>query len=65
MKILVNAESQEVSAQVLGDILNELGYGDAKIATALNEVFVAKSARGQTKVAAGDRLEIVTPRQGG
>ena len=65
MKILVNAESQEVSAQLLGDILNELGYGDAKIATALNEVFVAKSARGQTKVAAGDRLEIVTPRQGG
>tara|TARA_B100000787_G_scaffold168982_1_gene158948 strand:- start:7 stop:204 length:198 start_codon:yes stop_codon:yes gene_type:complete len=65
MKILVNAESQEVSAQVLGDILNELGYGDAKIATALNEVFVAKSARAQTKVAAGDRLEIVTPRQGG
>ena len=65
MKILVNAESQEVSAQVLGDILNELGYDDAKIATALNEVFVAKSARGQTKVAAGDRLEVVTPRQGG
>jgi len=65
MKILVNAESQEVSAQVLGDILNDLGYGDAKIATALNEVFVAKSARAQTKVAAGDRLEIVTPRQGG
>ena len=65
MKILVNAESQEVSAQVLGDILNELGYADAKIATALNEVFVAKSARAQTKVAAGDRLEIVTPRQGG
>ena len=65
MKILVNAESQEVSAQVLGDILNELGYGDAKIATALNEVFVAKSARAQTKVATGDRLEIVTPRQGG
>ena len=65
MKILVNAESQPVSAQVLGDILNELGYGDAKIATALNEVFVAKSARAQTKVAAGDRLEIVTPRQGG
>ena len=65
MKILVNAESQEVSAQVLGDILNELGYGDAKIATALNEVFVAKSARAQTNVAEGDRLEIVTPRQGG
>ena len=65
MKILVNAESQEVSAQVLGDILNELGYGDAKIATALNEVFVAKSARAQTNVVAGDRLEIVTPRQGG
>ena len=65
MKILVNAETKDVSAHVLSDILVELGYGDAKIATALNEVFVAKSARAQTKVAAGDRLEIVTPRQGG
>jgi sulfur carrier protein len=65
MKILVNAETRDVSAQVLSDILIELGYGDVKIATALNESFVAKTARTQTQVVAGDRLEIVTPRQGG
>ena len=65
MKILVNAETRVVSAQVLSDILVELGYGDVKIAAALNESFVAKPARTQTQVVAGDRLEIVTPRQGG
>ncbi|MBT6298546.1 MAG: sulfur carrier protein ThiS [Rhodobacteraceae bacterium] len=65
MKILVNAETKDVSAHVLSDILVELGYGDVKIATALNAAFVAKTARAQTQVVAGDRLEIVTPRQGG
>ena len=65
MKILVNAETKDVSAHVLSDILVELGYGDVKTATALNEAFVAKMARTQTNVVAGDRLEIVTPRQGG
>ena len=65
MKILVNAETRDVSAHVLSGILVELGYGDVKIATALNEAFVAKMARTQTNVVAGDRLEIVTPRQGG
>jgi sulfur carrier protein len=54
-----------VSSGLLGDILVELGYGDDKIATAINEGFIAQSARGTTRLTLGDRLEIVAPRQGG
>jgi len=65
MKINVNGERHEVSATALDAVLDELGYGGAKVATAVNETFVPAGARAQTTLADGDRLEIVAPRQGG
>ena len=65
MKIYVNGERHEVSAAALDAVLDELGYGGAKVATAVNETFVPASLRAQTDLAEGDRLEIVAPRQGG
>ncbi|MEM6664651.1 MAG: MoaD/ThiS family protein [Pseudomonadota bacterium] len=54
-----------MSATRLDDILAELGYGEAKIATAVNEDFVAIALRTQTFLTEHDRLEIVAPQQGG
>ena len=65
MKINVNGESKEVAAATLDAALDELGYGGAKVATAVNEDFVPAAARARTELAEGDRLEIVAPRQGG
>lgn len=65
MKIIVNGASTDVSSGTLLTALDELGYGDGKVATAVNESFVPVAARGETKLAPGDKLEIVTPRQGG
>lgn len=65
MKIVVNGETRKVEGETLEAILIELGHGEAKVATALNEDFVPASLRAETKVEAGDRLEIVAPRQGG
>lgn len=65
MKIVVNGEKVEVVATTLDAILVELGHGDAKVATALNEEFVPATMRAETAIEAGDRLEIVAPRQGG
>lgn len=65
MKIMVNGEPREIAAATLNDALAELGYGDAKVATALNESFVAAAARAGRPLADGDRLEILAPRQGG
>jgi len=65
MKITVNGAPAEVAATTLAEILDELGYGGAKVATAVNESFVPASAREGLALSPGDRLEIVAPRQGG
>lgn len=65
MKITVNGAATEVAATTLAAVLDELGYGNGKVATALNEDFVPATARATSPVAEGDRVEIVTPRQGG
>jgi len=65
MKILLNGEEREVSATRLSDLLIELGFEGATIATALNGDFVPATERTNTELADGDRLEIVAPQQGG
>lgn len=65
MKITINGKSREVSATTVAAVLAEIGMGEAKVATALNEEFVPATLRGSRRVSDGDRLEIVTPRQGG
>ena len=65
MKIEINGTLTEVRADTLAGVLDELGHGDGKVATAVNESFVPAAVRGKTALAPGDRLEIVTPRQGG
>ncbi|QRK11285.1 sulfur carrier protein ThiS [Archangium violaceum] len=65
MKIIVNGETRETASETLGALLLELGHGEAKVATAVNEAFVPATARDGLRLTAGDRVEIVTPRQGG
>jgi sulfur carrier protein len=65
MKIIVNGETHETSAPTLAALLDELGKGEAKVATSVNEVFVPKHQRADHALQDGDRVEIVAPRQGG
>lgn len=65
MIIRINGAEQDVQAQTLSALLDELDYGEATVATALNKNFVRKKDRAETKVAEGDEVEILTPRQGG
>lgn len=65
MKITVNDEMQDVSATTLAGLIDELGYAGARIATALNGHFVPKTERVRAMLAAGARVEIVAPMQGG
>jgi sulfur carrier protein len=65
MKIILNGDSREISAQSLAAALDELGFGDAVVATALNGEFVATAARSTTPLSAGDELEVLAPMQGG
>ncbi len=65
MRIIVNGASRDTSAQDLASALAELGLGEAVVATALNGEFVPSTARGATRLAEGDRLEVLAPMQGG
>ena len=65
MKITVNGTAQQTTAETLAALLDELGYGSAKVATAVNECFVPAALRPEQRLNQGDRVEIVTPRQGG
>lgn len=65
MKLYVNAEPREVQATTLADALPALGFDSPALATALNGTFVPRTARASTKLADGDRLEVLAPMQGG
>ena len=65
MRIILNGEPRDVAASRLTDLLDELGFGDARVATAVNEDFVAVPDRAATALSEGDRLEVVAPMQGG
>jgi len=65
VRIVVNGEAVATAARTLAELLSEAGHGRARVATALNGEFVPESRRGATPLAEGDRVEIVSPRQGG
>jgi sulfur carrier protein len=65
MRILVNGASREVRAADLSAALEELGYGGAVIATAVNGEFVPAAERGAARLAEDDELEVLAPMQGG
>ena len=65
MKLSINGEPREVSATRLSDVLAELGFAQARVATAVNGDFVPAASRPATQLSEGDRVEIVAPQQGG
>lgn len=65
MRIIVNGTARESEAADIAALLAELDYGDATVATALNQAFVRAVDRAGTKISEGDAIEILAPRQGG
>ena len=65
MKIIVNGEPQDTRARTLQELCAALGLGDLKVATAVNGDFVPAAARDAHTLEQDDKVEIVSPRQGG
>ena len=66
MNIRLNGAEAETGAKTLAELCDFLGYNiDAKIATAVNGEFMAKTDRANYQLVSGDDIEIVAPRQGG
>jgi sulfur carrier protein len=65
LSISLNGEALLTQSTTLEDLLVELGFAGRKVATAHNGDFVPERARAGTRLAAGDRIEVVSARQGG
>ncbi len=65
LRIIVNGEATDTGARTLAELIASLGFPEAAVATARNGDFVPRSARAATLLSAGDKIEIVAPRQGG
>ncbi|MFN3525674.1 MAG: sulfur carrier protein ThiS [Paracoccus sp. (in: a-proteobacteria)] len=65
MRIEVNGEARDITASTVADALAELGWAEARVATALNGEFLPSAARADQTLREGDRLEVLAPMQGG
>ena len=65
MRVTVNGEQREISADHVDALLNELEYEGTHFAIALNFDVLPRSQWAQTPLKNGDEIEIITPRQGG
>jgi sulfur carrier protein len=64
MKIVLNGAAQEPSSTTLEALLEEFGFS-GRVATAVNETFVAATDRATFALTDGDRVEVLAPMQGG
>ena len=65
--LTVNGEPATVAADAIPDLLRALGYDPEQqgVAVAVNAEVVPRSQWAESKIAAGDRIEIVGAKQGG
>lgn len=63
--LIVNGETRESRAETLAELIATQGFGQERIATAVNGAFVPVRARASRRLEAGDRIEILSARQGG
>ena len=65
MRITLNGKTHETGAETLAALVAEWAGEEASVATAVNGEFAPRGRRGDIRLAEGDEIEILTPRQGG
>ncbi|MER8943546.1 MULTISPECIES: sulfur carrier protein ThiS [unclassified Mesorhizobium] len=65
MKLIVNGQALEIDASTLAELLAALDYEGDWLATAVNSDLVHKANRAEFQLSEGDRIEILSPMQGG
>lgn len=65
MRLQLNGTPLTAEVATLADLLAARGYGDAKVATAVNGTFVPAPLRADHALAEGDSIEVLAPMQGG
>lgn len=65
MRLTINGQKRQVAATTLASVLAELKYEGGHIATAVNGEHVPAPMRDRRALAENDRIEILSPMQGG
>jgi sulfur carrier protein len=65
MRVTVNGEEREIISASVDALLSDLEYEGTHFAIAVNYDVLPKSRWAETALKAGDKIEIITPRQGG
>ena len=65
MTFIVNGEEQQIAAATLAELLSALDYEGEWLATAVNGELVHREDRGDFTLGDRDRIEILSPMQGG
>lgn len=65
MKLIVNGEMQDIAAPTLATLLEVLEYEGEWLATAVNGELIHREDRASHALADNDRIEILSPMQGG
>ncbi|KAA1184510.1 sulfur carrier protein ThiS [Rhizobium tropici] len=65
MRLIINGEAQTVDATTLSQLLAALEYEGEWLATAVNGELIHREERDDHALADDDRIEILTPMQGG
>lgn len=66
IQVSVNNETKSIAtATRLSEALHEWGYGDSKIAVAINQEFVPRSTYAERALSNNDQIDIVRPVGGG
>ncbi len=65
MKLLVNGDELDLAAETLAGLLAHLDYDGEWLATAVNGDLVHSDERSDYRLKALDRVEILSPMQGG
>jgi sulfur carrier protein len=63
--LIINGETRQIDAGTLAELLRRLDLEAAWLATAVNGEVVRRDARGGFALSEGDRIEILSPMQGG
>ncbi len=65
MRLELNGKPHDTEAATLAELVAETGADGAAVATAHNGKFVPRNVRAETALMPGDRIEVLSPMQGG
>ncbi|APO71695.1 thiamine biosynthesis protein ThiS (plasmid) [Rhizobium gallicum] len=65
MRLIINGEAQNICAKTLSELLRLMDYEGEWLATAVNGELVHREDRADHALDENDRIEILTPMQGG